>query len=152
MKLKKTINIIIFLIVFFSAFAFIKLWQFNWGEAVIDIDGEQFSVILARNQHQWHKGLGGRQSLEPYDGMLFTFSEADRHGIVMRDMKFPIDILWIAEGQIIDIAANVQVEDVAEEDLTRYYPRYDATAVLEIPAGDAEKNKFVIGDPVSVRK
>ncbi len=50
------------------------------------------------------KGLSGRQELEYVEGLLFIFPEADYHGIWMKDMLFPIDIIWISEDlTIIDI-------------------------------------------------
>ncbi len=44
------------------------------------------------------KGLSGRAELTGVDGMLFVFDTTERHGIWMKDMKFPIDIIWIDES------------------------------------------------------
>ena len=152
MRNRSNVFLAIFLVLFGLGFIGLKLWQFKWGETIITLDEKtELSVLVARNQYQWHRGLGGRESLEEFDGMLFIFPEAAQHGMVMRDMQFPIDILWIANGEIIDMVTDVQPEPhLPEEDLARYYPRYDATAVLELPAGQAKSYGVVLGDPVKL--
>ena len=82
--------------------------------------------------------------------MIFLFPDDDRHGIVMRDMNFPIDIIWLYHGTIVDVAPNVQTENVGEEDLVVYYPRDNANVVLELPAGWAKQNDVKIGDALKV--
>lgn len=55
------------------------------------------------------KGLSGRSEIGDADGLLFVFPKADYHGIWMKDMKFPIDIIWISEDwKVIGIDKNVQ--------------------------------------------
>ncbi len=150
MKNKNTF-LVIFFVLFFGAFLLLKVWQLFWTSAVIEVGTEQMHVLLARNQYQWHKGLGNRDSVDEYEGMLFLFSESSRHGIVMRDMEFPIDILWIQQGTVVDIAPNVQVEpEKSEHELTKYYPRTNASSVLEVPAGWVEKHDVHIGESVRV--
>ncbi len=61
------------------------------------------------------RGLSGRPSLDPNEGMLFVFSEDDYHGIWMKEMLFPIDIIWIDKDGVV-----VSVESAARPDS---YPR-----------------------------
>jgi hypothetical protein len=92
--------------------------------------------------------LGGRESLEKYDGMIFIFSVTKQHVFVMRDMKFPIDIIWIKGGAIIDIAPNVPVEAGEGGVYTQYLARDDSNVVLELKAGYSAKYGLKIGDIV----
>lgn len=117
----------------------------------MELKGQKLYVLAADNIGRQYKGLGGRDSLDGYDGMLFIFGEKKKVGIVMRDMKFPIDIVWLDAGQVVDFAPNVPIEPgVKEQNLKIYYPRVDANLVLELPAGWAEKNGLRIGDEVKV--
>lgn len=93
------------------------------------------------------RGLSGRDAMGKADGMLFVFPEAGRHGIWMKDMRFDIDIVWVAEGKIVDIAPRVPYVKTTPE-LPIYYPRLDATFVIEVSAGTAEREGWKIGDPV----
>ncbi|MFA4831317.1 MAG: DUF192 domain-containing protein [Patescibacteria group bacterium] len=128
----------------------LKIWQYHWSDAVVEIKGEQLRVLVAKTPYQQKKGLGKRDSLGEYQGMLFVFSLPGRIAMVMRDMKFPIDIVWLNGTKVIDIAPNVQTEDVPEEDLAVYYPRKAANLVLELPAGWAEEHDLRIGDVLTV--
>jgi hypothetical protein len=124
-----------------------KLWQFRWPEATIELGDRVLHVQVAETLYQTHKGLGDRDTLAPYDGMLFLFDFPKKPGIVMRDMRFPIDIVWLYDGTVVDIAPNVPIEPgVSEFELTRYYPREEATMVLELPAGWSGQHNLEIGD------
>jgi uncharacterized membrane protein (UPF0127 family) len=69
----------------------------------------------------------------------------------MKDMLFPIDIIWIKDFKIVDIASNVLPEGAKNIlELKVYYPKDKADKVLEINAGLAEKYGFKIGDEVLV--
>lgn len=115
------------------------------------LKGEPLLVQIARTPYHHKKGLGGRESLGKYDGMLFIFQFSGRVGIVMRDMEFPIDIVWLNKGEVVDIAPNVPIEpDVSEEELTRYYPRKNADLALELPGGWMESHDLRIGDVLTV--
>ncbi len=129
----------------------IKLWQLRWPSAVIELKGQELKVLVAEISHHQRKGLGGRESLEEYDGMVFLFSYSDKHTMVMRNMEFPIDIVWLEKGVVVDIAPNIQAEpSVPEANLTKYYPRKSANLVIELPTGWVEKNDLRIGDKMVV--
>jgi uncharacterized protein len=139
------------LVVFFSAFAIVKLLELRFPTAVVRLKDERLTVLVARNMYQLKKGLGGRESLRPFDGMLFVFPAYAKQRIVMRDMRFPIDIVWISQGKVVDIAKQIQPEgDVSEATLTRYTPRVNANAVVELPAGWADTHGLRIGDALVV--
>ncbi len=150
-KLKFSPFQIAVLLVFLAALAVLKILEFHFPKAIIEVDGQRLEVLVAKTQKHAFRGLGRRDSLEPYDGMLFVFPELRRPGIVMRDMRFPIDIIWLKNGVIVDIAPNVPLEPgVKEEDLRVYFPRDTANAVLEMPAGEAMKRGFAIGDTLQL--
>ncbi len=138
------------LALFFVAALGLKLWSYHWPSTMITLKNTSLSVLLANTPDHEYTGLGGRKSLAPYDGMLFLFAHPGRIGIVMRDMQFPIDIVWFSQGKVVDLAPNVPIQPgVPEERLTVYYPRLDADMVLELPAGWADSHSLRIGDAVS---
>lgn len=137
----------VFFVILAVSFMGVKLWQLQWPKATVELKGQILYVQVAETLYQTHKGLGDRETLAPYDGMLFLFDFPKKAGIVMRDMRFPIDIVWLYNGEVVDIAPNAPIEPGASEfDLTRYYPRSDATAVLELSAGWADAHDLRIGD------
>jgi uncharacterized membrane protein (UPF0127 family) len=144
------VHIALFLILIAAA-SVLKILEFRYPKATLTAGNEEITVLVANTPKHQYRGLGRRDTLDPYEGMLFPFKEAGRLGIVMRDMEFPIDIIWLNNGVIVDIAPNVPLEPgVKEEDLRVYFPRGDANAVLEMSAGGALKNGLNIGDRVEV--
>lgn len=100
---------------------------------------------VAKTQDQKAKGLAGRVSLATEEGMLFPYDKADYHTFWMKGMKIPIDILWLRDGYVVDIAAYVQPPLNGERNLTIYKPKEPASEVLEVSAGFAEKYAITIG-------
>ena len=74
--------------------------------------------------------------------MLFVFDRDGNYGFWMKDMKFPIDIIFAdAQKKIIMIYHNVQPDSYPKV----FYPNAPARYVLETPAGFADLNKINIG-------
>jgi len=143
----KTVFFIILVCLLFIS----HLWYRRLQTATIEVAGTHTELYVARTTEQRVKGLGGRDSLGDTDGMIFLFDESDQYAIVMRDMEFPIDIVWVDQGTVVDIAQNVAPEpDTDEGDLRRYFPRLPANVVLEFPAGWVESHNLSIGDQVTV--
>lgn len=147
---KKTV--FLFLALFFGSYLFLRFWNMRFPETAILLKNQPLTVQVARTPEQWYRGLGGRETMGT-DGMLFFFSRADEHAMVMRDMQFPIDIVWLAKGVVVDIAPSVSIQPgVPEAELFVYQPRVPATMVLELPAGWTEDHNLVIGDRLEVVK
>lgn len=143
-------NLIIFGAIIIFAIA-VKLYSYHWPNVEVKINNNDLKVLVAKEPARLYKGLGGRKNLSKYDGMLFVFPSETQHGIVMRDMQFPIDIIWILNGKVIDIAPNVPTEpNRAEADLTVYFARQDSDFVLEMPAGQVLARNIKIGDSFDV--
>lgn len=141
------------IIVFILLTIFVKAYTaWYWPKAQIVIADKPLRVLVAKYPWQWQKGLGGRSDLGAYDGMLFLFPKTEQHAIVMRNMRFPLDIVWLQQGVVVDLAKNVPVEPgVGEQGLTTYPARLPSNMVLELPAGQAESLGLRIGDKLSVR-
>ena len=117
---------------------------------VVRIGGENIVVEVADTALAREQGLSGRASLPAGTGMLFVFPESGRAGIWMKDMKFSIDIIWIARGRVVDIAPSASLP-VAGQDLPVYYPREPSDLILEMNAGFAASHQIKIGDLVEPR-
>lgn len=94
------------------------------------------------------KGLSGRESLDFDQGMLFAYDEPTRPSFWMQGMRFPIDIVWLSDGRVVGIEHRVPVGDGT----TRYSPKQDVDAVLELAASAAEFFGLKVGDPVVYKR
>lgn len=135
-------------------FIFLGLKIFGWlvrPMTNIEIGGEILTVMVADTPALRYKGLSGTNLSDKKQGMLFVFPIADYYTFVMRDMDYSIDIIWVKNGEIVEIAPNLAPEKgLPEAQLTRYRPRMSATHVIELPAGFAEEHNLKIGDMVKL--
>ena len=111
----------------------------------ITIGTTTLHVALAITESEKQAGLSGLPSLPEDQAMLFVFGTSGRHGFWMKDMHFPIDIIWL-DGQrmIVHIEANVHPDSYPQI----FIPTRDALYVLETVAGFSEKEKIHVGDQV----
>ncbi len=105
-------------------------------------------VSIAKDSESIKKGLSERDSLATERGMLFIFPKPKRYRFWMKGMLFPIDIIWIDGGRIVDINENVS-NDFNPSNPKFYRPKKKADCVLEVNAGFAKEKNINIGDAVS---
>ncbi len=144
---------LIFLVVLVVVAGGTKIYNSLWTKATIKVGGVEMRVLVADTPAHRFKGWSDKKDMGKYGGMLFVFPESGRHAMVMRDMHFPLDIIWIYGDKIVDIAPNLAPEPgVPEDQLVVYRERTDSTLVLEVPAGFMEQTGVKIGDTVEIVK
>ena len=89
-------------------------------------------------------GLMFRPSLPLDRGMVFVFETADFHAIWMKNCKFPIDIVWLDEERRVVHVAEA-VPPCKAEPCPVYNPMRRASYVVELNAGQARREKAVVG-------
>lgn len=109
----------------------------------------KFSVEIADTFATRARGLSGHAPLKDDEGMLFIFQTPSSGSFWMHRMLFPLDIVWIAKGKVVGIAANAR--PMKETGYKLYAPPAPVGLVLEINAGVAKKRGMKIGDAVSYR-
>ncbi len=113
--------------------------------STVKMGDKTFFVEVVDTSEGRNKGLSSRENLAKYDGMLFVFEKSAIHPFWMKDMKFPLDIIWIGE--------NLRVVYIKEDATLESYPDIftpDANAmyVVEINAGTVADRKIKIGEKI----
>lgn len=118
----------------------------------VTINNIDISVEVVKSLKERQKGLSNRNSLVEYEGMLFIFEEDKQPVFWMKDMKFPIDIIWIDDFRIAKIDNNIPppVPGTTDEQLVRYRPNQPIDYVLEVNAGFTDKQDILVGDYVQI--
>jgi uncharacterized membrane protein (UPF0127 family) len=112
----------------------------------VKIAGQDIKVDLALTPAEHEQGLSGRQNLKENAGMLFIFSRSGKYPFWMKDMNFPIDMIWLSEDlRIVYIKKNAAPESYPES----FGPDTNAKYVLEVVSGFSDKNNLKTGDSVS---
>lgn len=111
----------------------------------IKIAGQNIKVDLALTPEAQALGLSARQGLAENEGMLFVFDKSGQYAFWMKDMNFPLDIIWIDEDmKVVYIQKNALPESYPES----FLPEKNAKYVLEVYANFADKNNLKEGDTV----
>jgi len=114
----------------------------------LEIRGVKIKAETARTPAELSKGLSERASLSPQNGMLFYLGQAEIATFWMKDMKFPIDIIWVDKRTIVYIVEKAPVP--ARDNIPAFTPDKLATHVLEVNAGFVSKHNIKIGDRIEI--
>lgn len=125
--------------------------KYYWPKATLIIGGQEINVLVAKSSVHQYEGCSNRDNLGKMDGMLFVFNEESQHPMVMREMRFSLDMVWLDGVEIVDLAKNLAPEPGKNNmELTPYVGRTVSNMVLELPAGFLDKYSIKIGDKVKV--
>jgi len=118
-------------------------------KAEIIINNAVFDVNLSIFNYEKVKGLGKISSIDDNQGMLFYYLNSSVREFWMKDMQFPIDVLWIKDNKIVNISENVPIHINGE--ITRMNSLYEVDRVLELKANSVSKNNIKIGDEIIIK-
>ena len=129
----------------------LSVWFFHSSKPIVndlktvEIGNAVISAELATTQAEQVQGLSDRPSLAANTGMLFVFDHDSNWTIWMKDMNFPIDVLWITDDQ--------KVSDIVEDMTPQSYPKTYASHaptryVLEVSAGTVKDYGIQTGQDV----
>ena len=107
----------------------------------------EYTLEIVASKAAQAKGLGGRENLAQDRGMLFVFEKPATQCFWMKDMQFPIDIIWLDNAKkVTSVVPNVSPDS--------YPMQYcgDATTKygIELKAGEAKRAGLSIGKQVSL--
>jgi uncharacterized protein len=121
----------------------------GYRQVNVTVNGIKLIADVAATNEQRTKGLSVKDALAENQAMLFVFGTEREHSFWMKDMKFPIDIIWLDSNKtIVHIEHNLQPCS-----LNAFCPTYkpdnnSALYVLETVAGFADKHDIVEGTRV----
>lgn len=110
-------------------------------------DGTVIAVTIADEAEERRVGLSNYIFLDPDRGMLFVFDVPSRPAFWMKNMDFPIDIIWLRDGTVVGIEHGLQPATIENPPSVR--PTSDIGEVLEVNAGFALTHHLKIGDALS---
>ena len=111
---------------------------------IFKVGSAVFQVEIADTIEKHATGLSGRNELEKGRGMLFVFDQPTIPRFWMKGMKFPLDIVWISNGEVIGLEENLPPDHTLSP--ATYSPPKPVDMVLEINAGASEESKINVGD------
>lgn len=144
---------IILLSIFMSLILFSSvLWGYKPYEQRVGVkfdNGLLISAEVADTMPAIQRGLMYRETLEENDGMFFVFDHLDVYPFWMKNVNFPLDIVWLDNSyRVVHIELNVP--GCLSETCATYTPTVPARFVLETRAGVVSANGITVGDVVTL--
>lgn len=157
--MKKTIFLIVAILLILTMVFWLKKDQFSWpgkkmetakvcfvkpeissGEHNPELSsGEHcFLAEVASTETQRAKGLMFRENLPKDKAMLFVFLEKGVYNFWMKNCKIPLDIIFLDENKRV-VAIKENCQPCGKEDCPSIQPGVLAKYVLEISAGLADE-------------
>ena len=144
----KTIVSFIFLVLFFGLIFIYGKPHSPSDIKYVKIAGQSVKVDLALTPLEQEQGLSGRTELGPNEGMLFVFDTPGKYSFWMKDMLFPIDMIWLApDSRVVYVKKDARLESYPES----FTPDEEAKYVLEVESGFADKYNLQVGDRVEFK-
>lgn len=122
----------------------------NIKRPLVQIKNVQFHAEIAKTDLQREKGLSIYNKIDNNFIMVFPFTNPGYYTFWMKDMKFPIDIIYVRNNKIVDIFQNVNYPKSDNNPLPIYKPSSLSDTVLEINSGLSNKYNFKTGDSVKI--
>ncbi len=123
----------------------IRFSNASYQRVNITLNDQVLIADVSATNEQRTKGLTVKDALAENEAMLFVFDDEAKHKFWMKDMKFPIDIIWIgSDKSVVDIENSLQPCNSGLL-CSRYEPDGDSLYVLETVSGFAQKHGIVKG-------
>lgn len=145
--MKRWVGTIIVTLAVVAGGAFLT-WKMTYDQSTVKLHGQTFHMTVLREEDELRKGLSGTDSLPAGEAMLFVFPSDSKWGIWMKDMKYPIDIVWLnANREVVHLVKDAQPSSYPD---TTFTPDKDARYVIELASGTIERTGISIGDPAGM--
>lgn len=117
--------------------------------ALVEIAGQTLRAKIAYTEKEKTRGLSNTPSLAAAEGMIFYYPNAGRYSFWMKDMNYPLDIIWLnSNAEVIAIEENVSPDSFPRS----FGPNADSNYVLEINAGKAREWGITKGTKLVIRE
>lgn len=112
-------------------------------------NGQIAKIRLLTTQQDKYTGFSNQDRPCADCGLLFVWPTLLQPIMVMREMRFPLDFIWLKDKQIIQLTSDVQPE--SGPDFIKYQSDRPVDAVLEMPAGFIYRHNLQIGQSLDWR-
>ncbi len=117
----------------------------------ITVASTSLTVAIADSNEEIVQGLSNRGKLKNDQGLLFIFQDSDYRTFWMKDMHFNIDMIFISNNKIVDIAKNMPApRSLAIPAI--YKSQSPADMVLEVNTGLSDHHGWQVGDAILINK
>jgi len=138
------------IILIISAFIYGASVENSEYKAYTFINGKKVNLFVADTPELRQKGLMHRDKLDENSGMVFIFEKKEPVAFWMKNVKFPLDLVFISNNKIVKINKNVPI---CTSENCPIYPCYiPVDTVIEFNAGFCEKHNIQPGQYITIKR
>jgi len=140
---KSNLIIIAAIVILVALAGVLVIAPFTQSQTTLQVGRGVFSAQLALNDADREKGLAGVTALPANKALLLAFTSDSKWQIWMKDMKIPIDIVWLnSNKQVVYIVKDAPVSGGTN---VIYTPQADARYVAEFATGTVDNDAIKLG-------
>ena len=113
------------------------------------VGGRTIKLEVARTQQQQATGLMYRNNLADDRGMLFPFEPPQSVRFWMKNVRIPLDMIFLQDGEVKAIAASAP--PCTTDNCPTYGPGTAVNQVIEMRGGRAAELGLKVGDKVEIK-
>jgi uncharacterized membrane protein (UPF0127 family) len=118
------------------AFGCLYLAARDTSPRTLHVSRQSYSLEIADNSDEQQKGLSDRDSMPRDHGMLFAFHYEEKLCFWMKDMHFPLDMIWLDAGhRVVHLEQNLSPDTYPDQFCSHTPARY----VIELNAGEVAR-------------
>lgn len=129
-------------------------WKLNYDQQTLRLHGHTYRITVLKTEDELQRGLSGTDSLPADHAMVFVFPREEKWAIWMKDMNYPIDIIWLDSAKtVVHMEKNVQpstYNKAKPAESKQFKPTKAARYVIELASGTIERTGITIGDPAGL--
>ncbi len=150
--MKKLVVILIIIFIIGSIFYLQLIQQSKYKitgslkQPEVIINQQKIYLEIASEPAKQIQGLSNRKILKSDHGMLFVYADKKIRTFWMKDMNFPLDIIWINDNKIVGIEKNLPPE--GNQPIKTYRSPAAVNYVLEVNAGLTDRYQIRNGNLV----
>jgi len=152
--LKKILYLILIIALIVGAYYLItSMWPKDGPKQLVlntSSGSHNYTVEISDTKDERTKGLMFRDKMDEDKGMFFIFEEERVPAFWMKNMKIPLDIIFIDKNyKVVDYYENVPA--CTQDPCPHYLPGTQSKYVAELTAGTVKKIKLSRGDLIELK-
>mgnify|MGYP001260753063 CR=1 FL=1 len=151
--LKTILKFILIIVVIIIVYLLIvNYWPKGGSNVVFNTasGAHKYAVEVSDNKDTRTKGLMERDSLDKDKGMIFIFEEERIPAFWMKNMRFPLDMVFMDKNlKVVDYYENVPA--CKADPCPHYMPSTNSKYVVEVNAGTIKESGLTRGDIVEYK-
>lgn len=116
----------------------------NSVNSYVVINNKEIKVEIMDSYDKHVQGLSDKPELDYDTGFLFEFQDKQMRRFWMKNMHFPIDVIWIEDDKVVGVNKNCEPEGEVPD--KRYSSVIPVNYVLEVNAGFSDEFDIKEGD------